>query len=248
MSTSEIVNDEKEQTKSSILNENLSMVEHQQIQKKCLRTVGNLLKGNSPSSVTTAATISSTKVACKSYNSLGKIERKSVVSSLCMSVERKASSLQYLSEARKCSPCVLSAGQNTIINLDNYAQFMAQRASTSRSGTLPREQEDTVSCSSATTGTSTSGGKDIAIGVVDVDLKVVLGGVSSYCTRQQTINMHKQKAHGKHFLNCLSFFVYNFLVYRWLFVRTDFDVTLAQCLTKVTGTNNVEYLKQFLTK
>lgn len=197
MSTFEIFKNAQEQTNSNILNENLSMVEHQQIQEKCVRTVGNLLNGNPSSSVTTAATIS-TKVACTSYNSLGKIERKSVVSSLCMSVERKESSLHYLSEARKVSPCVLSAGQNTIIHLDNYAQIMAQRASTLSSEILPREQEKTVSCSSAAT-TTTSGGKEIAIGVVDVDLKVVLGGVSSYCTRQQTINMHKQKAHGKLF-------------------------------------------------
>lgn len=210
MPTFEINKDAQEEINGTVLNKNVSIVEHQQIEKKCTKTVESSLSSNSVSTITTSATISSTKLACTSYTA-GKGGRRSVVSSLCLSVERKDSSLRYLSRTRKVSSCILPAGQNTVIHLDNYTQFMAQhapspRTSIKRSEKFTREQDQIVSCSpTSTTKQTPRSGTKIDIGVIDV----VLSGAPPYCTRQQTINMNKHKVLGKHFSDGLSFFVYN---------------------------------------
>ncbi|XP_065371667.1 uncharacterized protein LOC135963653 [Calliphora vicina] len=190
MSSFHIIEDEQEQSNSSSKHNNSSLVQHQ-IERKRIRTVGNFNSNGSP--VTTTATASSTKFSVTST-----AEGKSVVSSLSMSLERK-DSIQFM--PRKIAPCIIPAGQSTVIHLDNYTHFMAQRVTTTktaikRSEIISQGQNQLIVPSSTNTA-SCSSSSSRSVGVVDVDLKLILGGVtSSYRGNNKTLNMNKQKMLG----------------------------------------------------
>ncbi|XP_037821727.1 inner centromere protein A-like isoform X2 [Lucilia sericata] len=195
MSTFHIIEDVQEQTNScssSTLNNNSSVVKHQ-IEKKRIRTIGNFNSNGTP--FTTTATASSAKFSVTSTS-----EGKAVVSSLSMSLERK-DSIQYM--PKKIAPCIIPAGQSTVIHLDNYTHFMAQRVTTTktaikRSEIITEGQSHLIIPSSSGSTISESYSSNsvggVGVGIVDVDFKVLLGGVSSsYRCNNKTFNMNKQK-------------------------------------------------------
>lgn len=221
MSSYQVIEDVQEQLNTSVVDSNIystssssSTAVVQQIEKKrSIRTVGDW-KYQSP--LTTTATASSAKISVTST-----AEGKSVVSSVSMSLERQ-DSIQYV--PRKIPPCIIPAGQSTVIHLDNYTHFMAQRVTTTKTAIkrseiiaeAPQQQQNSVNLPSSTKSivacrSSNSKGSKVssgggAVGVVNVDLKVTLGGVSSSSTSSSssyrnniTLNMNKQKMLGKQF-------------------------------------------------
>lgn len=164
----------QEQTNNSTLN--TSFVQH--IEKKNI-TIGNC--NTNGASINTATTTSSSSAK---FSVMSTAEGKSVVSSLSMSLERK-DSIQYI--PRKIAPCVLPAGQNTVIHLDNYTHFMAQRFTTTKAA-IKREK------------IITDGRPNQLIVPSPTSKKVILAGVTSYHNNNKAINMNKQKLLGKQFL------------------------------------------------
>lgn len=239
MSSYQVIEDVQEQLNTSVVDSNIyspssssSTAVVQQIEKKrSIRTVGDW-KYQSP--LTTTATASSAKISVTST-----AEGKSVVSSVSMSLERQ-DSIQYV--PRKIPPCIIPAGQSTVIHLDNYTHFMAQRVTTTKTAikrseiiaeaqqqqnavNLPSSTKSIVACSSSNSKGSKISSGGGAVGVVNVDLKVTLGGVSSSSTSSSsyrnniTLNMNKQKMLGKQF-----FFVFFYILFKCWVIQNIKDI------------------------